>query len=296
MHEVAGTLFGRWYVTLFGAAFAWCAVRHLGWRKTAVYAVVAVGVGALAENGSVHLGFPYTRYAFNPDLRGDEVFIGDVPLMVPLSYTFMAYFAFASGRLLASGPWRTRASRPWQEWLLALVLVVWALWILDPISRLGDRFYLGRLFEYEGPGFWFGLPLGSQLGFAATATVLLALLFTLARDEPDRAVSGLRRHPHLPALLTYHGQVLHLAIVAFVIGGVPADTIGGSFFLMWIPAAALTAVHWSHLRTARASSLGAGAVSADQGVPGSSWSVATAAGPADTSSSRARPSGLPLRK
>jgi hypothetical protein len=55
----------------------------------------------------------------------------------------------------------------------------------------------------------------------------------------------------LPALLTYHGQVLHLAIVAFVIGGVPADTIGGSFFLMWIPAAAITAVHWSNLRAAR---------------------------------------------
>jgi hypothetical protein len=44
---------------------------------------------------------------------------------------------------------------------------------------------------------------------------------------------------------------VHLAIVAFVIGGVPADTIGGSFFLMWIPAAAITAVHWSHLRAER---------------------------------------------
>ena len=70
-----------------------------------VYSVIAVGVGALAENGSVHLGFPYTRYTFNPGLRGDEIFIGDVPLMVPLSYTFMGYFAFAAGRLLASGPW-----------------------------------------------------------------------------------------------------------------------------------------------------------------------------------------------
>jgi putative membrane protein len=289
VREVAGTLFGRWYVTIFGAVFAWCALRHLGWRKTLVYVVVAVGVGALAENGSVHLGFPYTRYAFNSDLRGDEVFIGDVPLMVPLSYTFMAYFAFASGRLLASGPWRTRAARPWQEWLLALVLTVWALWILDPVSRLGDEFYLGELFEYEGPGFWFGLPLGSQLGFAATAAVLLALLFVLSRDEPDRAVAGLRRHPHLPALLTYHGQVVHLAIVAFIIGGVPADTIGGSFFLMWIPVAAMTAVHWSHLRAARTHAPPA------QAVPGSSWSVATA-GSAPAASRRSSPSPSPLRK
>jgi Carotenoid biosynthesis protein len=249
--EAAGTLFGRWYVTLFGVVFLWCAVRDLGWRRTLLYSAVALLVGGVAENGSVHFGVPYTRYAFNSDLRGDELFLGDVPLMVPLSYTFMAYFAFSSGRLLASGPWRTRASRPWHEWLLALVLAVWALWILDPVSRLGHRFYLGELFRYEGPGFWFGLPLGSQLGFTVTAAVLLGTLFSLSRAEPSRPVEDPLRHPRWPALLTYHGQVVHLAIVAFVIGGVPADTIGGSFFLMWIPAAAITAVHWSHLRTER---------------------------------------------
>src|SRR2546430_16749838 len=87
LHEVWGTVGGRWYVTIFGAAFLWCAVRQLGWRRTLLYTAVAVCVGGLAENGSVHLGVPYTRYAFNDALRGDELFLGDVPLMVPLSYT-----------------------------------------------------------------------------------------------------------------------------------------------------------------------------------------------------------------
>jgi uncharacterized membrane protein len=72
------------------------------------------------------------------------------------------------------------------EALMAIVLAVWALWILDPMSRLGDRFYLGPVFRYAGPGFWFGLPTGSQVGFAATAAILLGTLFWLARDEPDR--------------------------------------------------------------------------------------------------------------
>jgi len=244
LREVWGTVGGRWYVTIFGAVFLWCAVRQLGWRRTLLYAFVAVGVGALAENGSVHFGVPYTRYAFNDALRGKELFIGDVPLMVPLSYTFMAYFAFASGRLLASGPYRTRSVRSWHEWLLALMLAVWALWILDPVSRLGDQFYLGEVFRYAGPGFWFGLPLGSQLGFAVTAAILLALLFSLDRAAPDLPVDGLLHHPHLPALLTYHGQVFHLALVAFWIG---ADTIGGAALLIWIPAACIVAVYWSRL-------------------------------------------------
>ena len=254
MHEIAGTVFHRWYVTLFGLAFLFFAVRHLGWRKTLIYGVLAFAVGALAENGSVHFGFPYTTYSFNPALRGKELWIGDVPLFVPLSYTFMGYFAFAAGRLVASGPWRTRARFWWQEFGMAWILAVWALWVVDPVSRLGDQFYLGRVFRYRGPGFWFGLPLASQLGFALTSLVLLALLFWLSRGEADRDVSGsdvsgsgaLLRHPHLPALITWHVQVFHMAVIAFVIGGA-ANAIGGAAFLMWVPAAAVTAVYWASI-------------------------------------------------
>jgi putative membrane protein len=262
MHELAGTIFHRWYVTIFGLAFLFFAVRQLGWRKTLLYGVLAFGVGALAENGSVHFGFPYTTYAFNPALRGKELWIGDVPLFVPLSYTFMGYFAFAAGRLVASGPWRTRARYWWQEFLMAWILAVWALWVVDPVSRLGDDFYLGRVFHYRGAGFWFGLPLGSQLGFALTSFVLLAMLFWLARGEPDRAVEGgVLRHPHFGALITWHAQVFHMAVIAFVVG---ADAIGGSAFLMWVPAAAVTAVYWASISPkARRRADPPGAASAD---------------------------------
>ena len=246
MDLVIGTIVGRWYVMLFGAVFLWRASRQMGWRNTWIYLGVSLVVGGVAENGSVHAGFPYTTYAFDDALRDDELFLFDVPLMVPLSYGFMAYFAFAAGRLLAAGPFRTRAPRPWHELLVAWMLAVWALWILDPVSRLGDEFYLGELFRYHGPGFWFGLPLGSQVGFAATAAVLLATLHWLDRDAPQGVVAGgLRDHPYTTALITYHAQVFHLAAVAFWIG---ADTIGGSALLMWVPVAVVTAVLWSQLR------------------------------------------------
>jgi putative membrane protein len=249
MDLLIGTVVGRWYVTLFGLTFLWRASRQLGWKRTGIYVAAALAVGIAAENGSVHAGFPYTTYSFNGNLRGDELFVGDVPLMVPLSYTFMAYFAFAAGRLLASGPFRTRAARPWHELLIAWMLAVWAIWVLDPVSRLGDRFYLGELWRYRGPGFWFGLPLGSQVGFAATAGILLAVLHRLDRDAPDEEVpGGVRDHPHLVALITYHAQVFHLAGVAFYLG---ADTIGGAAVLIWVPAAVITAVHWSSLRHQR---------------------------------------------
>jgi uncharacterized membrane protein len=256
MTQIFGTLIGRWYVSLLGAVFLWRASRHLGWRKTLVYTAVALVVGGLAENGSVHFGFPYTAYTFNPALRSKELWLGDVPLMVPLSYTFMGYFGFAAGRMLTSGPWRTRASRPWQEYLVGLVLTVWALWIFDPVSRLGKRWFIGVIFHYKGPGFWFGLPLGSQIGFTATAAILLGVLTFMMRHEPNRPVAHWRHHPHLISLLTYQGQVLWLSLVAVVLG---ADEIGGSALLIWVPVAAMTAVLWSNLRpVAVASDLGAG--------------------------------------
>lgn len=245
MDEVIGTVVGRWYVTLFGLTFAYFAVRHLGWRRTLLYSVAAFAVGAAAENASVRWGIPYTRYAFDPSLRGDELWIGNVPLFVPLSYTFMGYFAFAAGRLVASGPRHTRGRRPSVELAASVLLGVWALWIVDPVSRLGDEFYLGPVFSYAGPGFWFGLPLGSQLGFTATAIVLVSMLHALAGAEPDRAVARPWRHPHVPALVTYLVQVFHLAVIAIVIDH--AD-IGGAAFLIAIPTVCAVALYWSALR------------------------------------------------
>jgi uncharacterized membrane protein len=256
VREVYGTLVGRWYVTVLGAVFLWRAVRHMGWRRTLLYGVVAVGVGALAENGSVHLGIPYSAYVFNPALRGKELFVGDVPLMVPLSYTFMGYFGFSAGRMLASGPWRTRGRRLWHEVLLGMVLTVWALWIMDPVARLGPRWFLGPVFRYRGPGFWFGLPLASQAGFTLTAGLLLGLLTVLTRHDPDLPVGSWQEHPHLVSLVTYQAELAWLAVVAVVLG---ADEIGGAALLMWVPVAAVVAVAWSNRHAeAAAGDMGAG--------------------------------------
>jgi putative membrane protein len=249
VHLIIGTVLGRWYVTLFGAVFLWRAARQMGWRKTLTYLAVSLVVGIAAENGSVHAGIPYTTYTFDHALRHKELFVGSVPLMVPLSYSFMAYFAFAAGRILASGPFRTRAPRRWHELLAAWMLAVWALFVLDPVSRLGGQFYLGELWRYRGSGFWFGLPLGSQIGFGVTAAVLLAVLHRLDGDAPDVAVpGGFRDHPHAIALVTYHGQVFHMAFMAFWVG---ADTIGGASLVIWFPVAVMTAISWSNLRIQR---------------------------------------------
>lgn len=255
LQEIVGTLAGRWYVTIFGVSFVVFAVRHMGWKRAGIYAAAALVVGVIAENGSVRYGIPYTKYAFNPELRGKELFVGDVPLMVTLSYTFMSYFAFAAARLVVGGPYRSRSDWRVMEYVMAVLLAVWALWIVDPVSRLGAHFFLGELFTYDGPGFWFGLPLGSQAGFALTSGILVAVLTWLMRDEAIVTVPRLRAHPRLPALGAYFGQVVFMTATAFVVARLSdpsvaarADALAGASFLIATPAVLMTAIYWRSLR------------------------------------------------
>ena len=86
-----GTFAGRWYVTLFGLAYLYYGRRLLGGRRLALYSTIAFVIAVASENASVAWGVPYTLYAFNQDLRAHELFIGNVPLAVPLSYTFVMF-------------------------------------------------------------------------------------------------------------------------------------------------------------------------------------------------------------
>jgi len=254
VEQIVGTMVGRWYVVAFGVVFLVVARAHLGTRLMVIYAAVALAVGSLAENGSVLWGFPYTSYSFNPDLRGKELWIGEVPLMVPMCYAFLAYFAFAAARLVVSGPYSTRGRQPVLEYLLAVVLATWALWIIDPVSRLGRYHLLGELFEYDGPGFWFGLPLGSQVGFFCTSGILIGMLSLMMRDEPTVAVRGLLRHPRLPALVTYVVQVAFMAGAAALVArreegevATVADALAGASLIIAVPMILLTVIHWRAL-------------------------------------------------
>jgi len=249
MDEILGTVVGRWYVTLFGVVFVWRASRDLGWRKTGIYTAGALLVGIISENASVRWGIPYTGYEFNQELRGEELFIGEAPLMVSVSYTFMGYFAYALGRLLASGPHRTRGRRAWHELALGVMLAVWAVFLFDPVAQRGGEWFLGDVFAYDGGGFWFGLPVASQVGMLLSSLLTVGLATLLGRDQPDEPVDGLLRHPHLVAMLTYHGQLAWLAITAVWIG---QTELGGSVLLMWVPAALVTAVAWSSQGSTRA--------------------------------------------
>jgi uncharacterized membrane protein len=249
-----GTVVGRWYVTLFGLAYLYYGTRLLGARRLGVYSAIAFVVAAASENASVRWGIPYTRYSFNPALRAHELFLGDVPLAVPLSYTFVMFFAFAAARYVAAGPWRTAPRSRRGPYVLAVVFATWSTWTLDPVSQRGAAWYLGDLFHYAGDGFWFGLPLLSQVGWLAVSAVLCGVLAVLVPAEAPAPVARPARHPLLACFVAFLVQNLHVAVVALVIG---ETTLGGAGFIIWVPAVAVAAVLWIELHATVRAAAGA---------------------------------------
>jgi uncharacterized membrane protein len=192
-------------------------------------------------------GVPYTLYSFNQSLRAHELFIGNVPLAVPLSYTFVMFFSFSAARFVAAGPWRTAPASSRAAYLLSVVFATWSTWTLDPVSQRGAAWYLGDLFHYAGPGFWFGLPLLSQVGWCLVSAALCGVLALLTPSQTPRPVGSPMRHPLLPCFIAFVLQNLHLAVVALFIG---EATLGGAGFIIWIPAFAVAAVLWVEMHAA----------------------------------------------
>ena len=125
------------------------------------------------------------------------------------------------------------------------MFATWATWTLDPVSQRGALFYLGDLFHYDGPGFWFGLPLLSQVGWFVMSAILCGLLARMTWHTPQANERPLR-NPLIWCLVAFLVQVLHLSVVALVVG---EQTLGAAGLLMWVPAAAVTAVLWVQSQT-----------------------------------------------
>ena len=233
LHQVWGTWLGRWYVTAFPHHLP---VEGEPASGVAPDAPLCGGGGgdrrAGQDPGPLRDSLHRLQLQPGPPSQGD--LHGNVPLMVPLSYTFLGYFAVhrrtaADQRPLADpGP--------------------------PPVARVPGGAHPHRVGAVDhGPGLPArapvvpgpGVPLPrpgvlvrsparEPAGFALTAAVLLAVLTYMTRDEPNRRIDRWMDHPHLVSLVTYNGQILWLAIVAVVLG---ADEIAGSALLIWVPAA-----------------------------------------------------------
>ena len=196
-------------VLLAAAAVVHCA-RTRGPRSAGLLVLVASGGGFLAEAVGVRTGVPFGSYAYTGTL-GPELL--EVPLVVPLAWTMMAYPALVVGRHHARG--RGPAVR--------VALAAWALatWdvFLDP-QMVDAGHWRWAHPEPALPGVE-GVPLTNFAGWLLVALVLVAALDRLLPDPVEGASDLL---PCATYLWTYASSVMADAVF---FGRPPVALVGG---------------------------------------------------------------------
>jgi uncharacterized membrane protein len=204
MDLVLGTLVLRPYVFAFVACFLVASARDLGWRRTLLFAAWVWPLAWLSEVLSTGIGVPFGLYHYTESTRDREIFVGGVPLMTSLSFTFLAYASFC----LARGVLGARAG----VWSLAAtggVLMMLLDVVIDPAAVRGDRWFLGRIFYYVDGGAYFGVPLSNFAGWALVGTLAIGGYLALTAD-------GRGTKPEPGMALYYAVLAFNLAVTAWI--------------------------------------------------------------------------------
>lgn len=247
MHLLLSTIALRPYVFIFLASFLLIAIVNFGIRTTILFAFLTYGVSLGCEWSSVHNGFPFGLYHYIEATRDREIWVAGVPLMDSLSFTFLGFASYTVALLLSSPIYRRGADvrildtweirRAPRVWLMAALFMVMIDMVVDPLSVLGDRWFLGRIFWYDPPGPYFGVPISNYLGWYFVAAITIAIFQFLDAKFNRGAGKPAGSLPMLPsrALL---GPALYAGIGIFgitMLFRIGAPNIGWASIFIYLP-------------------------------------------------------------
>jgi putative membrane protein len=239
---VWGSVVLRPYVFGFLAVYLTAATAAWGWRRSAAFTLWAGGVAFAAEWGSTRVGVPFGLYHYTGDTVGRELYLSNVPFFDSLSFTFLAYASLGlAGQLLAHGG-RGKGGATRRRWLtgagsgsarvrlaaLTGLLMLWLDVVIDPLAVRGDRWFLGRIFYYPEPGWYFGVPVANFVGWVVVGAVIAwgwDVLAPRIREAPPAWARRLPARPYHALALYYLVLLFNLAMTAVI--GEPALLLAG---------------------------------------------------------------------
>ena len=262
------TILLRPYVFLFLAAFFFSAKQLLGWRRTGLFFAITWMTAFVCEFSSTRSGIPFGWYRYTGSTLGRELYLSNVPFMDSISFPFLLYASYCLALLFllpntaqpnpAVTPLRLlfepAARTSWPVMALSAIFFAFIDMVIDPVALRGDRWFLGKIYDYPNPGIHFGVPIANYVGWAVVGVIALGLYFSADRRAPaldirrPQAVTG----KILLGCGLYYGVLIFNLAVTFwieepllgmtgvliylpittlaflrVIGRLPASSIGG---------------------------------------------------------------------
>jgi putative membrane protein len=174
--RLVGTLWLRPYVVGFLLLHLAGASALLGWRRTGALSLITWAVAFAAEASSIRTGIPFGWYYYIPETVDRELWILGVPLFDSPSFSFLLTASYGLAWLLLAGHGEQAVRpAPGRHFVLTVLLFVLSDVVIDPVALQGGRWFLGQIYGYPEPGFYFGVPLANFAGWAVVGVTALAL-------------------------------------------------------------------------------------------------------------------------
>ncbi len=206
-----GSLLLRPYVFGFFAVYLLAAAAAGGWRRAGAFTLLAGGLAFLAEYASTRVGIPFGLYHYTGSTRGRELYLANVPLFDPLSFTFLAWASLGVARLLVRRGGSEGRGRRALVALTGGALMTWLDVVIDPLAVRGDRWFLGRIFYYADPGHYFGVPVANFVGWTVLGVAILGVWLAVEARVGGAPPAWAGR---LPAR-RWHPLVVYYGVLAF---------------------------------------------------------------------------------
>jgi uncharacterized membrane protein len=195
---------------------AWYSIGPL---RTILFTLLSFGVAYVAEWSSTRIGIPFGEYYYTEGTKGREIFLSNVPFMDTLSFTFLSYVSYAlalffESRRRGEGAKEGLSARTSPRvWAMATLFFVLIDVVIDPLAVRGDRWFLGRIFGYAHPGFYFGVPLSNFIGWGIVGGLTF---FLIQRSDRVLVVLG-ASNPPFPSgdVRDVLGPALYYLVLAF---------------------------------------------------------------------------------
>jgi putative membrane protein len=196
-----------------------------GWRRASAFLVWAGGVAFVAEWTSTRVGVPFGLYHYTGATVERELYLANVPFFDPLSFTFLAYASLGLATELLGRPGAAGSAPAPRLRLAALtgLLMMWLDVVIDPLAVRGDRWFLGRIFYYPEPGWYFGVPTANFVGWVIVGATIAggwSVLGDRVGGSPPPWAARLPGRRHHALALYYLVLTFNLAVTAAV--GEPA--------------------------------------------------------------------------
>lgn len=189
----------RPYVFGFLVAFLFLGIRRWGVARTLVWLMVGYGIAWASEALSIRTGFPYGWYFYKYENLTRDILVAGVPFWDSLSYTFLIFagYTVTQYRWLRLSPAATAMVGGAATMILDIMI--------DPVSNLGERWFLGSIYYYPTGGAHFGVPISNYIGWFFVSWLVISVFQRFECQMPT--------HQKRPLNFLY--PAFYLAIGAF---------------------------------------------------------------------------------